>query len=101
MVVEFFHLRSMPTYLNQTLTCLIPKTHNSVTPNDYRPIGLCNCSYKVISKILVNRLKPLMEKIIAPTQSAYVPQRLNNNIVLAHELIHSMKKSKKKSPQVA
>ncbi|XP_026435095.1 uncharacterized protein LOC113332802 [Papaver somniferum] len=42
-------------------------------------------------------MKPLMEKIISPTQAAFVPKRyINDNIVIVHELIHSMKKSKKK-----
>ncbi|XP_026433777.1 uncharacterized protein LOC113331264 [Papaver somniferum] len=43
-----------------------------------------------------------MDKLISPSQVAYVPKRLiNDNIILAHELIHSMKRSKKKTPLVA
>ncbi|XP_026450958.1 uncharacterized protein LOC113351122 [Papaver somniferum] len=48
------------------------------------------------------RMKPLMEKIISPTQATYVPRRyINDNIVTAHELVHTMKKSKKKNGLVA
>lgn len=47
-------------------------------------------------------MKSLMDRIISPSQVAYVPKRLiNGNIILSHELIHSMKRSKKKTPLLA
>ncbi|XP_026396130.1 uncharacterized protein LOC113290763 [Papaver somniferum] len=61
----------------------------------YRPIGLCNTSYKIISKLIVQRLKPLMKKIISPYQVTYISGRLiSDNIVIAQEIIHSMKKKR-------
>ncbi|XP_026384774.1 uncharacterized protein LOC113280350 [Papaver somniferum] len=54
--------------------------------------GLCNVSYKIISKILANRIKPYLKKLISPYQAAFVPGReIHDNIIISHEMIHSMK----------
>lgn len=48
---------------------------------------------KIIAKILANRLRPLLSKLISPMQAGIVPGRLiQENTILVHEIIHSMKK---------
>ncbi|VVA23746.1 PREDICTED: ribonuclease H At1g65750, partial [Prunus dulcis] len=60
-----------------------------------RPISLCNTLYKVISKILVSRLRPIMTKIVSPTQVSFVPGRhIVDNIVIAQEMLHKFKVAK-------
>ena len=58
--------------LNTTFLALIPKEDNSSTPDKYKPIALCNVIYKLISKVIANRLKPLLPLLISPKKTGYV-----------------------------
>jgi len=60
---------------NQTFISLIPKKKGACNFSQFRPISLCNVCYKVISKIIVNRLRPLLSKMVNPAQVAFVPNR--------------------------
>jgi hypothetical protein len=61
--------------LNSTFLALIPKENNSVSFNDYRPISLCNLIYKVISKVLSNRIKPILERCLSAEQLGFLKGR--------------------------
>jgi hypothetical protein len=61
--------------------------------NQFKPISLCNVSYKVLTKIVVNRLKPVVGSIISPFQTGFVPRRnINENIIISHEMLYNMTK---------
>ena len=82
----------MPSLVNETLIVLIPKISNPTKLAHYRPISLCNVSYKLVTKIIVNRIKDFLPSIIAPTQSSFVPRRqITDNIVIVQEVLHTMK----------
>lgn len=71
-----------------TFVVLVPKNDNPLIPADYRPISLTNELYKIIIRIIVNKMKLLMEKIINPSQTALVSRRsITDSILLSHDLL--------------
>lgn len=91
-VKSFFHTSHLLRSTNQTLITLIPKVNCPTKPSQFRPISLCNVTYKIITKILANRLKPILPLIISENQSAFIGDRqISDSILIAHEVMHSLK----------
>lgn len=66
MVRMFFANKAELQLLNDTNIVLIPKVDKPEGVSHFRPIGLCHVSYKIIAKIMTNRMKDLMGRIISP-----------------------------------
>lgn len=82
--------------INHTHIALIPQKKHCESPIDFRPISLCNVLYKMVSKVLANRLKKVLPDVIHETQSGFVPGRLiTDNILVAYECFHYLRKHKK------
>lgn len=77
--------------INSTFIALISKIDTPSSFDDYRPISLCNCLYKIISKIIANCLRPILAKHIAPQQFAFLEdQQIHEAIGSAQEALHSI-----------
>jgi hypothetical protein len=86
---------SIISEVNQTDICLIPKIQQPEYISQFRPISLCNTIYKVVSKVVVERLKDCIPSLISPYQTGFVPGRnIHENIIVAQEMTHSMVKMK-------
>lgn len=72
---QAFDSGSLPEGINDTYLCLIPKFSNANNLKNFRPIGLCNTIYKVITKTIANRLKPYLSNIIGPQQASFIKGR--------------------------
>lgn len=82
---------------NSSFLALIPKEANPTYFSRFWPIYLCNYSYKILTKIMVNRLKIILPKIISPNQGGFMQERqIMDNIVLVQEVIHTSFKTKGK-----
>lgn len=81
--------------VNETFIVLILKVTHVMFFKHLRPISLCNTTYKIISKIIAMRIKPLLDRIVSPTQSAFVPERwIGENTILINKIVHSMRRKK-------
>ncbi|XP_033139405.1 uncharacterized protein LOC117131069 [Brassica rapa] len=92
MVNKFLFEGTMANGLNDTNICLIPKISKPNAMTQFRPISLCNVSYKIISKVLCQRLKKVLPGLISETQSAFVAGRqISDNVMIAQELFHALR----------
>lgn len=74
---------------NDTFITLIPKVAKVQTMADFSPISLCNVVYKILSKVVVNRIKPVLQGLIGESHSAFVSYCLiTDNIIITMEIFH-------------
>lgn len=74
---------------------LTPKIAKSEYPQGFRLVSLCNFIYKIISMVIVKRLKPTLPGLISPEQTSFVEGRqILYGIITSHEIIHSLKQHK-------
>lgn len=85
----------LPHATNDALIVLIAKVSNPEKITQFRPISLCNVLFKTITKVMVGRLKSVINKLFGPAQSSFIPGRLSaDNIVVIQEAVHSMRRKK-------
>nr|GEY14494.1 RNA-directed DNA polymerase, eukaryota, reverse transcriptase zinc-binding domain protein [Tanacetum cinerariifolium] len=85
---EFFQTGKLLKEMNATIMSLIPKLDTPNKVSDFRPIACCNVLYKCISKVLTNRIKSGLKKVVSINQSAFIPGRnIQDNILLTQELL--------------
>jgi hypothetical protein len=72
---EFHNRRQFEKSFNATFVSLIPKKADAMDVKDFRPISLVGGVYKLISKVLANRFKSVLGKIISSSQNAFIGGR--------------------------
>jgi hypothetical protein len=102
-MLDFLNNGHMLKSLNFTHIALIPKVKSPESMTQFRPINLCNVLYKIISKVLMNRMKTILPLVVFDSQRAFVPGRMiSDNIMIAFEIIHYLKNKRVgKVPQMA
>ena len=95
--VDEFHIHgSFPKGSNASFLALIPKTTHPQSLNDYRPISLIGCMYKVIAKLLENRLRSVLSGIIDERQLTFIKGRhILHGILILNEVVEEALKRKK------
>ena len=87
----------IPPSINRTFITLIPKVKSPTKVSEFHPISLCSIIYKLVSKVVVNRMKGLLPLIISNTRSAFQSNKaILDNILVAFETFHHMKNQKSK-----
>ena len=95
MVMDFLNQGISPPNFNETHIVLIPKIKEPKRVTNYRPISLSNVTYKIVSKVIANRLKKILPSIISKTQNAFVHERLiTDNVLVAFETMHHISNKK-------
>lgn len=82
--------------LNRKHITLISRKDNSKEVNDYRPISLCDVSYKFVSKLLANRLRLVLLKIISSISIVFIRNRdIHDNVLIAYVILSIFNKEEK------
>jgi len=80
---------------------LIPKSKDPSYFEEFRPISLCNCIYKIIAKFIAVRLKPILSRNISKEKFGFLDGRqIHEAVGVAQETLHSIKRSRKKRVMV-
>ncbi|XP_016206073.1 uncharacterized protein LOC107646401 [Arachis ipaensis] len=97
-VMGFFQSAKLPTNANITWVTLAPKFFGAKEIKDFRPISMVGCVYKVISKVLMRRMRSVMPGLVGETQSAFVKGRkIHDGALIACETVHWLKSRRKQA----
>ena len=92
---DYFDRHSMFERMNASFLTLIPKKCNAVNVKDFCPISLVGSVYKLLSKVLANRLREVLDNLISKTQNSFVGGRqVLDSVLVANECLESRLKSR-------
>ena len=93
---EDFHNGTLPLHsLNFGTIILLPKCNDAKQIQQYRPICLLNVSFKIFTKVATNRIVKVAQKVIRPSQTAFLPGRnIMEGAIILHETLHELHSKK-------
>ncbi|GAU22997.1 hypothetical protein TSUD_98260 [Trifolium subterraneum] len=92
-LTEFHRNGKLTKGINSTFIALIPKVDNPQKLNDYRPISLVGSLYKILAKVLANRLRQVVGSVVSEAQSAFIKDRqILDGILIANEVVDDARK---------
>jgi len=95
-LTEFHRKEKLSKGLNSTFIALIPKVHSPQCLNNFRPISLVGCMYKVLAKVLANRLRTVIGSVVSDSQSAFVKgKQILDGILITNEVVNEAKRMNK------
>jgi len=78
--------------MNHTFLTLAPKVEHPQSITQFRPIGLYNVTYKIVTKAIVERLKEILPHVIVPTQASFVSKhQITDNVIIIQNILHTMR----------
>ena len=95
-VHEFYEHGAIPVGCNSSFITLIPKVSSPVSFKDYRPISLIGIQYKILAKLLANRMVKVIDDLVHPVQSAFINgSQILDGPMVVNEVIEWYKMKKK------
>ena len=84
----------MPAIWKPTFIALLPKRQNTLESDHFRPLSLCITLYKICTKIFVDRMKPILPRLISLEQDAFIKwHSISDNMLIMQEFIHALLKA--------
>jgi len=93
---EFHRNGKLTKRVNSTFVALIPKADNPQRLNDFRLISLVGCTYKVLAKVLANRLQAVISSVVSDSQSTFIQgKHILDGILIAKEVVDDARRMNK------
>jgi hypothetical protein len=91
-----FHENKLPLYsLNFGIITLLPKLKEATHIKYFCFICLLNVSFKIFTKVVVNRITGIAEKMVSQSQTAFIPDRnIMERVIMLHETIHKIQRKR-------
>ena len=76
-----------PEFLDGGIVALLKPGGDPLATVGYRPITLLNTDYRLLAKVLANRMQPALQAVISPTQTAFLKGRRSGANILTLQLL--------------
>jgi len=90
---QFYETGSIPKGCNASFVALVPKVRDPSRLEQYRPISLVGAVYKIIAKLLAERLKKVLPSVVDESQSAFLKGRgIIDSVLMANEVVEDIRR---------